>query len=144
MKSPDAALEIRGRIFTPSSRPSGVTTPRNAKRLMTFVAVGAGPAGVEMAGQLKRIDASVKIWAAGMQANPLAVQLAQQCGAQSDQAGRVQVTPELSLLRHPQVMVIGEMVIGVMLALDQLPGVAQVAIQTERYACFTSPSSSLG
>lgn len=139
MKSPDAALEIRGRIFTPSSRPSGVTTPRNAKRLMTFVAVGAGPAGVEMAGQLKRIDASVKIWAAGMQANPLAVQLAQQCGAQSDQAGRVQVTPELSLLRHPQVMVI-----GVMLALDQLPGVAQVAIQTERYACFTSPSSSLG
>src|SRR5919107_1737161 len=46
-----------------------------------------------------------------------------------DRAGRVAVQPDLTLPGHPEVHVVGDM-----MALDKLPGVAQVAIQGGRYA----------
>src|SRR3954470_8061775 len=80
-------------------------------------------------GQVRRITAATKIWAAGVQASPLGKQLAEQSGAEIDRAGRVHVLPDLTLPGHPEVHVVGDMI-----NLDKLPGVAQVAIQGGRYA----------
>jgi len=206
MKSVDDALELRGRIFGAFELAELATDQAEIDRLMTFVVVGAGPTGVEMAGQIaelahrtlrrdfrnidpttariilldaapmvlpsfgerlggrarrqlndmgvevqlgamvtnvdengidvkdgdgtvRRITAATKIWAAGVQASPLGRQLAEQSGAETDRAGRVLVQPDLTLPGHPEVHVVGDM-----MSLDRLPGVAQVAIQGGRYA----------
>jgi NADH dehydrogenase len=80
-------------------------------------------------GQVRRIPAATKIWAAGVQASHLGKVLADQSGAEVDRAGRISVQPDLTLPGHPEVHVVGDM-----MALDKLPGVAQVAIQGGRYA----------
>jgi NADH dehydrogenase len=80
-------------------------------------------------GQIRRINAATKIWAAGVQASPLGRMLGEQSGAEVDRAGRVSVLPDLTLPGHPEVHVVGDM-----MALNKLPGVAQVAIQGGRYA----------
>jgi NADH:quinone reductase (non-electrogenic) len=76
----------------------------------------------------RRIPARTKIWAAGVQASPLAAMLAQATGAGTDRAGRVEVQPDCSLPGHPEVFAIGDMV-----RLNDLPGVAQPAIQEGTY-----------
>jgi NADH dehydrogenase len=206
MKSIDDALELRGRIFGSFELAELASTPAEIERLMTFVVVGAGPTGVEMAGQIselahrtlkrdfrridpaearvvlldaapavlgsfgeklgdravrrltemgvevqlgakvvgvdstgieverpngarERIESVCKVWAAGVSASPLGEQLAQQTGAALDRAGRIHVNDDLTLPGHPEVFVVGDM-----MALDNLPGVAQVAIQGGRYA----------
>jgi NADH dehydrogenase len=206
MKSIDDALELRGRIFGAFELAELAQTPAEAERALTFVVVGAGPTGVEMAGQIAelahrtlkndfrridptdariilldaaptvlpsfgerlggaarrrltdmevdvrlgtmvtdvdatgitvrepdgsstRIEALTKVWAAGVQASPLGQQLAEQSGAELDRAGRVKVLPDLTLPGHPEVFVVGDMI-----SLDDLPGVAQVAIQGSRFA----------
>ena len=80
-------------------------------------------------GQVRRIPAATKIWAAGVQASPLGRILGEQSGAEVDRAGRVSVLPDLTLPGHPEVHVVGDM-----MALNKLPGVAQVAIQGGRYS----------
>ena len=80
-------------------------------------------------GRVERIDSVAKIWAAGVQANPLGKTLSEQTGAPLDRAGRIAVNPDLTLPGHPEVFVVGDMI-----ALDNLPGVAQVAIQGAKYA----------
>ncbi|MCW2634268.1 MAG: dehydrogenase, FAD-containing subunit [Blastococcus sp.] len=206
MKSIDDALELRGRIFGAFELAELAETQEEVDRLLTFVVVGAGPTGVEMAGQIaelarrtlrrdfrridpttarvvlldaapyvlpsfgeklggrarrqlndigvevqlgamvtdvdadgleikdsdgqvRRLNAATKIWAAGVQASPLGRILGEQSGAEIDRAGRVTVQPDLTLPGHPEVHVVGDM-----MALDKLPGVAQVAIQGGRYA----------
>jgi NADH dehydrogenase len=206
MKSIDDALELRGRIFGAFELAELATDQAEIDRLLTFVVVGAGPTGVEMAGQIaelahrtlrrdfrridpttarvvlldaapgvlpsfgdklggrarrqlndigvevqlgamvtevdadgievkdsdgqvRRIPAATKIWAAGVQASPLARMLGEQSGAEVDRAGRISVLPDLTLPGHPEVHVVGDM-----MSLDKLPGVAQVAIQGGRYA----------
>ncbi len=206
MKSIDDALELRGRIFGSFELAELASTPAEVERLMTFVVVGAGPTGVEMAGQIAelahrtlrrdfrridprsariilldaapqvlgsfgqklggraekrltemgvevrlgakvvgvdatgidietadgsrdRIESVCKVWAAGVQASPLAAQLAEQTGADLDRAGRIEVLDDLTLPGHPEIFVVGDM-----MALKGLPGVAQVAIQGARYA----------
>ena len=207
MKSIDDALELRGRIFGAFEMAElGASRGENVDHLLTFVVVGAGPTGVEMAGQIaelahrtlkrdfraintrharvilldaapqvlppfgkklgehtkkdleklgvevmlgamvtdldergidvaykdgrtERIVAVTKIWAAGVQASPLGKTLAEQTGAPLDRAGRIGVNPDLTLPGHPEVFVVGDMI-----ALDNLPGVAQVAIQGAKYA----------
>jgi NADH dehydrogenase len=69
-----------------------------------------------------------KMWAAGVAAPPLAKRLAEVAGVGVDRAGRVQVNPDCSLPGHPEVFAVGDV-----MALDQLPGVAQVAIQSGRH-----------
>jgi NADH:quinone reductase (non-electrogenic) len=81
-----------------------------------------GPEGEE------RIAARTKIWAAGVQASPLAKMLAAATGAQTDRAGRVAVQPDCTLPGHPEVFAIGDMV-----SLNRLPGVAQPAMQEGAY-----------
>lgn len=206
MKTIDDALEIRGRIFGAFELAELSCDPADIERLTTFVVVGAGPTGVEMAGQIAelayralpsefhnfdtrkskvilldgadkvlgafgdrlsakatralerigvdvrlnskvvdvdprglvvergdgtryRIDATCKVWAAGVQASPLGEQLAEQSGAELDRAGRVQVEPDLTLPGYPNVFVIGDM-----MKLDDLPGVSPVAIQGGQHA----------
>jgi NADH dehydrogenase len=206
MKSIDDALELRGRIFGAFELAEISDDEDEIDRLLTFVVVGAGPTGVEMAGQIaelahrtlkkdfrrintraarvilldaapqvlppfgqklgaktqaeleklgvevklgamvtdvdergiemkykdgrvERIDTVTKIWAAGVQASPLGRTLSEQTGAPLDRAGRIAVNPDLTLPGHPEVFVVGDMI-----ALDNLPGVAQVAIQGAKYA----------
>ncbi|HUO40598.1 MAG TPA: NAD(P)/FAD-dependent oxidoreductase [Mycobacterium sp.] len=81
-----------------------------------------GPKGEET------IASRTKIWAAGVQASPLAKMLAQATGAQTDRAGRIAVLPDCTLPGHPEVFAIGDMV-----SLNGLPGVAQPAMQEGKY-----------
>ncbi|WP_110239819.1 NAD(P)/FAD-dependent oxidoreductase [Nocardioides gilvus] len=207
MKSIDDALELRGRIFGAFEMAElGASRGDNVDHLLTFVVVGAGPTGVEMAGQIaelahrtlkhdfrainsrearvvlvdaapqvlppfgaklgektkreleklgvevvlgamvtevdergltiafkdgrtERINSVAKIWAAGVQASSLSKTLSEQTGAPLDRAGRISVNPDLTLPGHPEVFVVGDMI-----NLDKLPGVAQVAIQGAKYA----------
>ena len=206
MKSIDDALELRGRIFGAFELAELAETEEEVDRLLTFVVVGAGPTGVEMAGQIaelarrtlsrdfrrinsrearvilldaapqvlppfgerlgrktqheleklgvevqlgtmvidvgqrglqvqdrdgtrRRIEAITKVWAAGVSASGLTKTLAAQSGASLDRAGRISVNPDLTLPGHPEVFVVGDMV-----SLNNLPGVAQVAIQGAKYA----------
>jgi NADH dehydrogenase len=68
-------------------------------------------------------------------ASPLGRHLVEQSGSGSsggsglDRAGRVEVEPDLTLPGHPEVFVVGDMV-----GLNGMPGVAQVAIQGGRHA----------
>jgi NADH dehydrogenase len=77
----------------------------------------------------ERIAARTVLWAAGVQASPLARTL----GAPLDRAGRVRVQPDLSLPGHPEVFVVGDLA-----ALEQdgkpVPGVAPAAMQQGRHA----------
>jgi len=206
MKTIDDALELRAKIFGSLEMAELTMSEDERRSLMTYVVVGAGPTGVEMAGQIaeltqhtlvksfrridtrncrvllldgapavlgpfgpklsaaakkelekhgvevklnamvtnvdasgldvkytdgttERITATCKVWAAGVQASPLGKMLAEQTGAELDRAGRIAVNPDLTLPGHPEVFVVGDMI-----NLNKLPGVAQVAIQGGRYA----------
>jgi NADH dehydrogenase len=76
----------------------------------------------------QRIPARTKVWAAGVRASPLAAMLAEATGASTDRAGRVAVRPDCSLPGQPEVFAIGDMI-----RLNDLPGVAQPAIQEGTY-----------
>jgi NADH dehydrogenase len=209
MKTIDDALELRGRIFGAFEMAEREPDPRLRRIWLTFVIVGAGPTGVELAGQiaelarrslgrnfrridpgesrivlvdaaptilgafpeslqrrtardlerlgvelrlgaevtgvddsgietrgedpsLRRIEAATKIWAAGVEGSPLGRLVAGAAGAGVDRAGRVQVLPDCTLPGHPEVFVVGDL-----MSLDGLPGLAQVAIQSGRHAART-------
>ncbi len=206
MKTIDDALELRGRIFGAFELAEASSDPADIDQLLTFVIVGAGPTGVELAGQitelaqrtmpgnfrridparakvvlldagpavlpsfgnhlsvktlrhLRGIDVDVqlnakvvdldatevevedadgtrrhipsvcKIWAAGVAGSSLGAKLAEQSGVGLDSVGRVRVQEDLTIPGHPEVFVVGDLI-----SLDDLPGVAQVAIQGGRYA----------
>jgi NADH dehydrogenase len=209
MKTIDHALELRGRIFGAFEMAEREPDPALRSVWLTFVVVGAGPTGVELAGQIaelsrrslrhnfrhidpaearvvlldagptilpafapslqrraarvlerkgveihlgaavtgvdargidtnasdpriRRVEAATKIWAAGVAASPLGRMVAQAAGAEVDRAGRVQVRPDCTLPGHPEVFVVGDL-----MSLDRLPGLAQVAIQSGHHAART-------
>ena len=76
----------------------------------------------------ERIEARTKVWAAGVQASPLAKLLATATGTETDRAGRIMVKPDCTLPGHPEVFAIGDMV-----SLNGLPGIAQPALQEGKY-----------
>ena len=80
----------------------------------------------------ERIAARTVIWAAGVQASPLATMLAEASGAETDRAGRIATLPDLTLPGHPEVFAVGDMV-----TLNGLPGVAEVAMQGSLHAANT-------
>jgi NADH dehydrogenase len=206
LKSIDDALALRGRIFGAFELAEIEPDPVIRQEWLTFVVVGAGATGVEMAGQIAelahrslrgdfrcidtrqariilvdgadaplatfgtrlsaraadqlkrlgvdlwlgnmvvdvddtgievvdnaghrvRIPSRTKVWSAGVTASPLARTLAAQTGVQLVRGGRIPVQPDLTLPGHPEVFVVGDMI-----ALDDLPGVAQVAIQGGKFA----------
>ena len=75
-------------------------------------------------GSMERFECATTIWAAGVQASPLAGLLAKATGAETDRAGRIAVLPDLTLPGHPEVFAVGDMA-----ALNNLPGVCEVAMQ---------------
>ena len=83
---------------------------------------GVGPDGVSIGGE--KIRARTVFWAAGNNASPLGGLL----GGPRDRAGRIEVSPDLSVPSHPEVFVVGDLV-----ALVQdgrlVPGVGPAAIQ---------------
>jgi NADH:ubiquinone reductase (H+-translocating) len=100
---------------------------------------GVDPEGVTLQpqqGPAERIATRTVIWAAGVRASKLAGVLAEQAGAEVDRAGRITVSPQLTLPGHPEVFALGDMVRvsdgrgGVL----PLPGVAPTAMQQGRYA----------
>jgi NADH dehydrogenase len=106
----------------------GVTIRLGAK----VVDVDASGVTVELKdGTREQIASRNVIWAAGVTASPLAKQLAELSGAETDRSGRLVTEPDLSLPGHPEVFAIGDMVqvrdsTG---AVKPLPGLAPVAIQ---------------
>jgi NADH dehydrogenase len=85
-----------------------------------------GPEGEEL------VHCHTKVWAAGVQASPLGKMLAEASGAETDRAGHVKVEPDCTLPGHPEVFVVGDM-----MALNDLPGVAEVAMQSGIHAART-------
>jgi NADH dehydrogenase len=69
------------------------------------------------------------LWAAGVQASPLARSL----GVPLDRAGRVEVEPDLSIPGHPEVFVIGDLAAVRQAGGSLVPGVAPAAIQAGQY-----------
>jgi NADH:ubiquinone reductase (H+-translocating) len=80
-------------------------------------------------GTVRRIESATKVWSAGVQASPLGRDLADQSDVEVDRAGRVKVLPDLSLPGHPNVFVVGDMA-----QVENVPGMAQGAIQGGKYA----------
>lgn len=209
MKTIDDALELRGRVFGAFEMAEAESDPAGRRSWLTFAVVGAGPTGVELAGQLIelanrglrenfrsinpsmvrvvlieagpallpmfreplrvraekdlgklgvelilgskvtavdatgvelqptngelwRLEARTKIWAAGVQASSLGRMVADAAGAKVDRSERVEVAADCSLPAHPEVFVVGDM-----MSLNHLPGVAQVAMQSGGHAAKT-------
>jgi NADH dehydrogenase len=72
----------------------------------------------------ERITAHTILWAAGVAASPLGTQL----GAELDRAGRVRVSPDLSVPGHPEVFVAGDLA-NLQVDGKPVPGVAPAAKQ---------------
>ncbi|HVS39226.1 MAG TPA: NAD(P)/FAD-dependent oxidoreductase [Gemmataceae bacterium] len=209
LKTVEDALEIRRRVLYAFEAAEATLDPKEQERWLTFVVVGAGATGVELAGALgevahrtlrhdfrsiqpsrarilllegaervlgayvpklsqkaadalRRLGVDVRtgtivtdvqpnhatvrsgdrteiiptrtvLWAAGVDASPLARRLAEATGAELDRAGRILVSPELSLPQRPEVFVIGDMANFPHQTGQPLPGVAQVAMQQGKH-----------
>ena len=102
-------------------RSLGVDVHTNA--MVTSVAPGA-----VFMGQTK-LNAAVTLWAAGVAASPLGKKL----GGPIDRAGRVLVSPDLTLPGHRNVFVVGDLATLKDRSGKSLPGVAPVAIQEGKF-----------
>jgi NADH dehydrogenase FAD-containing subunit len=201
MKTLGEAETLRGRLLTSFELAELAEDPRARQELITFVLVGAGPTGCELAGtfaekihfadqngfrridpsdarivlieagprvlpmfseassrkalqQLRKMGVEVRlgqavehvdedgviaagerirsknvIWTAGVTASPVGEYLA----ADTDQAGRVKVGPDLTVPGHPEIFVVGDTA-HIEEDGKMLPGVAQVAMQGGKYA----------
>jgi NADH:quinone reductase (non-electrogenic) len=204
LKSIEDALDIRRRVLLAYEMAEREGDPENRRQWMTFVIIGGGPTGVELAGALaeisrqalsrefqhidpsqariiliegmprvlppypedlsakartqlerlgvevragvrvtgidaqgvmlgeERISARTVIWAAGVAASPLARTL----GVPLDRAGRVVVTPNLTIPSHDEVFVIGDLA-AVERDGKSVPGVAPAAIQMGRHVALS-------
>jgi NADH:ubiquinone reductase (H+-translocating) len=113
---------------------------RDLERLGVEVRLQTTVTGVDLAGLdittpegiQGRIDAHTKIWAAGVKASPLGAILGEQTGAEIDRAGRVVVSPDCTLPGYPEIFVVGDL-----MSLNRLAGVAEVAMQSGHHAART-------
>ncbi len=205
LKSLEEATEIRRRVLSAYERAEMEMDATQKKLLLTFVVVGGGPTGVELAGALgemsrftlardfrnidpalarvilleagprilpsfgaelasratrdleglgvqvwtsstvtgvdakgvdvgpERIQAATTLWAAGVQAGPLARSL----GAPLDPLGRVLVEADLSVPGYPEIFAIGDMACARSADGSPLPGLAPVAKQQGAHVART-------
>jgi len=113
---------------------------RDLERLGVEVRLGTRVTGVDETGldlasregDTSRIEARTKIWAAGVQGSPLGRLLADRAAVTVDRAGRVEVQPDCSLPGHPELFVVGDL-----MALNGLPGLAEVGMQSGHHAAET-------
>jgi NADH dehydrogenase len=80
-------------------------------------------------GHETRYDAGTVLWTAGVEAPPIAEALASATGAEQDRKGQIAVQDDLTINGHPEISVIGDM-----MSLRKLPGVAEVAMQSGLYS----------
>ncbi len=201
LKGVEDALEMRRRFLLAFEESERAATAEERDAWLTFVIVGAGPTGCELAGAMQEIargmrkdfrrtdtsdtsvilleagsrilaafpeslaaraardlaklrvdvrtssavteiepgivhvgDHSIKtrtvFWAAGNVASPISKSL----GVPLTKTGQVIVEPDLSIPRHSNIFVIGDLAYTVQKDGKQLPGVAQVAMQQGRVA----------
>lgn len=209
LKTVEDALEMRRRIFLAFEAAEKETDPEKRRAWLTFVLVGGGPTGVELAGalaelaystlkddfrnidtsetrilllegmdrilppyppelsakaqtsleklgvtvqtktlvtniennivtirrgaEIEQIPAQTILWAAGMKASGMGQVLSNSTGVELDRAGRVMVSPDLSIAGHPNIFVIGDLANYVHQDGKPLPGVAPVAMQEGQY-----------
>ena len=79
-------------------------------------------------GGTTRYKAGTVLWTAGVEAPAFATALGEATGAERDRVGRIVVQPDLTISGHPEISVIGDV-----MSLDKLPGVAEVAMQSGLY-----------
>jgi NADH dehydrogenase len=104
-----------------------------ATPMLDTTVVGVRDRGLEVRGPdgaTSTIPARTAVWAAGVNASPLARALAEAAGVEVDRAGRIRVEPDLTVAGHPEVFAIGDMVA---VGDEQLPGLAPVAMQQGRH-----------
>jgi NADH:quinone reductase (non-electrogenic) len=77
----------------------------------------------------ERLAAMTKVWSAGVQASSLGAMLATQAAVEPTRNGRVPVEPDCTLPGHPEVFVVGDL-----MSLDGLPGLAEVAMQSGQHS----------
>ena len=96
--------------------------------------IGVDPETVvfEHSGREHRLQATTKVWAAGVAAGSLAATLADQAAVERNRAGQLVLEPDCTLPGHPEVFVVGDL-----MSTPGIPGVAQLAIQSGRYAART-------
>lgn len=80
-------------------------------------------------GATTRYEAGTVLWTAGVKAAPVADVLATASGAEQDRVGRIKVAEDLTVPGHPEISVVGDV-----MSLNGLPGVAEVAMQSGYYA----------
>jgi len=80
-------------------------------------------------GHETRYDAGTVLWTAGVEAPPIAEALARATSAERDRQGRIPVQDDLTIKGHPDICVVGDM-----MSLRKLPGVAEVAMQSGLYS----------
>ena len=80
-------------------------------------------------GQDVRYDARTVLWTAGVEAPSVAARIAEATGAEHDRAGRIAVRPDCTIEGHPEIFVVGDV-----MTLNGMPGLAEVAMQTGAYA----------
>jgi NADH dehydrogenase len=88
---------------------------------------------LEYAGREEKLPSRRILWAAGVEASPLAKTLAEACGAQLDRAGRIGVQADFTVPGCPDIFVIGDMALFLGADGQQLPGVAPVAMQEAQF-----------
>lgn len=122
-------LEAGPRILSTFPESLAHRAQEDLARLGVEIKTGTAVTAIEPGGVIcvgNRIATHTVLWAAGVTASPLARTL----NVPLDRAGRVLVTPRLSLKDHPEVFVIGDLATAIDPATDlPLPGVATVAIQ---------------
>ncbi|MEU4691463.1 NAD(P)/FAD-dependent oxidoreductase [Actinoplanes sp. NPDC023714] len=124
------------RVLPTFSPQSSAAAAKRLRKIGVDVRLGKRVVDVDATGVVldagdgtERLEAMTKIWSAGVAAAPLAARIAQATGAPADRSGRIEVNPDLTVPGHPEIFVVGDL-----MSLGGLPGVAQVSIQGGGYA----------
>jgi NADH dehydrogenase len=133
-------IEGTDRVLPPYMPDLSAKATRALARLGVTVCTGAvvedvraGAVTIRRGGGSESIAGHTILWAAGVDASPLARVLARATGAALDRSGRISVEPDLSLPGHPEIFVIGDMANFSHQTGKPLPGVAPLAMQQGRY-----------
>ena len=131
-------LDAAPAVLPPMGEKLGLKAQRRLEKMDVEIQLNAMVTNVDYrgitikdkAGAERRIECACKVWAAGVAASPLGKMLAEQSdGTEIDRAGRVIVEPDLTVKGHPYVFVVGDL-----MAVPGVPGMAQGAIQGATYA----------
>ncbi|HVX05343.1 MAG TPA: NAD(P)/FAD-dependent oxidoreductase [Rhodanobacteraceae bacterium] len=101
-------IEAGPRVLSAMPEKLSAVAQRKLERMGVEVHTGAAVTDIDATGVRmgdEQIAARTVLWAAGVAASPLGAQL----GGERDKAGRVKVSPDLSLPGHPEVFVIGDL-----------------------------------